>query len=79
MKYCNQLAIEHGLACCDSARDMNWEHLPETRREPIHGGSTPASMRVTVSGRCSQSMSLQVNGTAMRLYSRNNELVIISC
>ncbi len=30
---------------------MNREYLPETRRETIRGGSTPASMRVTVSGR----------------------------
>ena len=42
--------------------DMNQEYLPETRRETIHGGSTPASMRVTVSGKYSQSTTVFLNG-----------------
>ncbi len=33
--------------------DMGKEPLAETRSEPIHGGSAPAFMRVTVSGRYS--------------------------
>jgi len=37
---------------------MNRKHLAETRREPIHGGSNPASMRDTVFGGDTQSMSL---------------------
>jgi len=37
---------------------MNWQPQPETRREPIPGGSTAASMRLTVSGRDFQFMSL---------------------
>ncbi len=41
---------------------MNQEYLPETRRETIHGGSTPASMRVTVSGKYSQSTTVFLNG-----------------
>ena len=37
VKYCKQLAIEHGLVCCDSARDMIREYRPEIVR--AHGGS----------------------------------------
>ncbi len=37
--------------------DMNRKHLAETRREPIRGGSTSASMRLTVSARCFRSIS----------------------
>jgi hypothetical protein len=43
---------------------MNQAHPPTTRRETIHGGSTPASMRVMVVDRCPQFMSLTVNETA---------------
>ena len=39
-------------------RDMNRVLPPKTRREPIHGGSNPASMRDTVIGGNTQSMSL---------------------
>ena len=43
-------------------RDMNrWQPLT-TRRETIHGGSTPSSMRVD---RCPRFMSLTINGTAV--------------
>ena len=38
-----------------------------TRRETIHGGSTPASMRVLVIARCSRFISLAVNGTVVNL------------
>ncbi len=61
------------------ARDMNRYHLTETRRadasdRPIHGGSASASVRMTVSVGCSQSMVLLVNGTVMKFYqiSKNN-------
>jgi hypothetical protein len=40
--------------------DMNRKHLAETRREPIHGGSASASLRMTVSARCFQSMPLDI-------------------
>jgi hypothetical protein len=46
---------------------MNREYLSETRRETIRGGSTPASMRVTVLDRYSRFMPLTVNGIAMSL------------
>ena len=35
-----------------TAREMNRTHLPSTRRKAIHGGSTPASMRVMVVDKC---------------------------
>ena len=44
---------------------MNWTHPPSTRRKAIHGGSTPASMRVMVVDKCVRFTSLAVNGTAM--------------
>ena len=49
---------------------MNRAQPPETRRETIHGGSTPASMRVMVTDRCARHMSLTVNGTAVKKYSK---------
>ena len=45
-------------------RDMNRVSPPKTRREPIRGGSNPASMRDTVFGGDTQSMSL-IYGTAV--------------
>ena len=39
-------------------RGMNCVSPPKTRREPIHGGSNPASMRDTVFGGDTQSMPL---------------------
>jgi len=51
---------------------MNWGCLPPSnhraRRKTLPGGSTPASMRVTVLGRYPQLMSLVVNGTAVLLF-----------
>jgi hypothetical protein len=44
---------------------MNQSHPAMTRRETIHGGSTPASMRVMVIAGYAQFMSLAVNGTAV--------------
>ena len=44
---------------------MNRAQPPTTRRETIHGGSTPASMRVMVVDRCPRFMPLTVNGTAV--------------
>jgi hypothetical protein len=43
-------------------KDMNRVSPPKTRREPIHGGSNPASMRDTVFGGDTQSMSLDIIG-----------------
>ena len=37
---------------------MDRKHLAETRREPIRGGSTSTSLRLTVSARCFRSMPL---------------------
>ena len=48
-----------------SFRDMNFGYSPETRRKPIHGGSSPASMRVEVSGEHPKFILEEVNGTAM--------------
>ncbi|NOX08038.1 MAG: hypothetical protein GXP22_00870 [Gammaproteobacteria bacterium] len=42
---------------------MNHVSLPETRRETIHGGSTPAFMRARVSDREAQSLSLELTGS----------------
>jgi hypothetical protein len=36
---------------------MNWVQPPTTRHETIHGGTTPASMRVMFVDRCTQFMS----------------------
>ncbi len=38
--------------------------IAEKQISAIHGGSTPASMRVLVVDRCHQFMPLTVNGTA---------------
>jgi len=51
---------------------MSWEYLPPynygARRKTNPGGSTPASMRVTVLGRYPQLMSLVVNnGTTTKM------------
>jgi hypothetical protein len=40
---------------------MNRAQLAMTRRETVHGGSTPASMRVMVIANCARFMSLAVN------------------
>ena len=45
------------IAVSLTARDVNQAQLATTRRETVRGGSTPASLRVTVSARCYQSMS----------------------
>ncbi|MCF6262313.1 MAG: hypothetical protein L3J24_03000 [Xanthomonadales bacterium] len=42
--------------------DMNPGCSPETRRKPIHGGSSPASMRVEVSGEHPEFMLEQLTG-----------------
>jgi hypothetical protein len=47
---------------------MNRVSLPKTRREPIHGGSNPASMQDTVFDGDTQSMSLNIYGTAVLKY-----------
>jgi hypothetical protein len=45
---------------------MNRTQPPTTRRETIHGGSTPASMRVMVVDSYPRFMSLTVNGSAVK-------------
>jgi hypothetical protein len=40
---------------------MNRAQQPMTRRETVHGGSTPASMRVMVIANCDRFTSLAVN------------------
>ncbi|NOX08379.1 MAG: Fe-S protein assembly co-chaperone HscB [Gammaproteobacteria bacterium] len=47
---------------------MNHASLPETRREYIHVGSTPASMRARVSDREAQSLSLEYRLALMDYY-----------
>ncbi|NOX09445.1 MAG: hypothetical protein GXP22_08175 [Gammaproteobacteria bacterium] len=42
---------------------MNCSSLTETHRETIHGGSTAASLRLTVSVREEQSLSLELTLT----------------
>ena len=49
-------------------RDMNQTYPAMTRRETIHGGSTPASMRVMVIAGYAQFISLAVNGTVVTCY-----------
>ena len=49
-------------------RDMNRTHPPSTRRKAIHGGSTPASMRVMVVDKCVRFTPLAVNGTAVNCF-----------
>ena len=46
---------------------MKRTHPPSTRRKAIHGGSTPASMRVMVIDKCVRFTSLAVNGTAVMM------------
>lgn len=46
------------------ARDMTQTHAP-TLRETIHGGSTPASMRLMVIAVCGRSISLAINGAVV--------------
>jgi hypothetical protein len=46
-------------------RDINRVQLASTRRETIHGGSTPASLRVMFVANCTRFISLTVNGTAV--------------
>jgi len=41
---------------------MNHSSPAETRRETIHGGSMPASMRARVSAREEQFLSLELTG-----------------
>ena len=50
--------VNNGYRRIQWQRDMNCVSPPKTRREPIHGGSNPASMRDTVFGRDTQSMPL---------------------
>jgi hypothetical protein len=45
---------------------MNRAQPATTRRETVHGGSTPASLRVMVVANCARFISLAVNGTAVR-------------
>jgi len=44
---------------------MNCVSLSETRREPIHGGSIPASMRERVSDNDTQPMSPHICGAVV--------------
>jgi molybdate transport system substrate-binding protein len=55
---------------------MNRTQPPTTRRETIHGGSTPASMRVMLVDRCPRFMSLTVNGAAVI---KNEKLTNLFC
>ena len=57
--------VNNGFGYRHWHRDMNCESPPKTRREPIHGGSNPASMRDTVFGSDSQSMPLILCGTVV--------------
>ena len=43
---------------------MNRAQPATTRRETVHGGSTPASLRVMVVANCARFISLTVNQTA---------------
>ena len=52
--------VNKGFRRTDWHRDMNRVLPPKTRREPIHGGSNPASMRDTVFGGNTQSMPLML-------------------
>jgi hypothetical protein len=47
---------------------MNWNPSPETHYKYVHVRSDAASMRHTVTGDGSHSMSLRVNGTAVISY-----------
>jgi len=44
---------------------MNRAQLATTRRKTIHGGSTPASLRVMVVANCARFTSLTVNETTV--------------
>jgi len=44
---------------------MNRAQLATTRRETVHGGSTPASLRVMVVANCARFTSLAVKVTAV--------------
>ena len=44
---------------------MNRAQPATTRRETVHGGSTPASLRVMVVANCARFTSLAVNETAV--------------
>jgi len=44
---------------------MNRAQPATTRRETVHGGSTPASLRVMVVANCARFTSLAVNVTAV--------------
>ena len=46
---------------------MNRAQPAMTRRETVHGGSTPASMRVMVIANCARFISLAVNETAVNV------------
>ena len=46
---------------------MNRAQSAKTRRETVHGGSTPASMRVMVFANCARFTPLAVNETAVNV------------
>ncbi len=52
---------------------MNRAQLTTTRRETVHGGSTPASMRVMVVANCARSTSLAVNKAAVNFARRSKD------
>ena len=53
--------------------NMNRKHLAETRREPIHGGSASASLRLTVSARFFRFMSLDIIVGQQRYKAHNSK------
>ena len=60
--------------------DMNRKHLVETRHEPIRGGSASASLRLTVSARCFQSMPLDIylrDSSAIALFLNEMTLAVL--
>ena len=61
------MQVPQALTRVDLIRDMNRTHPSSTRREAIHGGSAPASMRVMVVDQCVRFISLAVNGAAVIL------------
>ena len=50
------------LGVLSDHRDMNWEHQAGVRRKPIHGGSSPASMRVETPAWYSQFIFSELTG-----------------
>ena len=60
---CGQLIF---LGSYHPVRDMNWEHLPKTVTRMDAGVEPPWKVLRRVLGRCSQFMSLVVNGTAVK-------------